>query len=45
MDVSAGAAVIGEVVAGPAGRATCRGVIGVARVIVMLSREQSPGIC
>ena len=43
--VSAGAAVIGAVAAGPAGRVSCRGPIGGVRVIDMLSGEQLPRIC
>jgi hydrogenase expression/formation protein HypE len=43
--VSAGAAVIGTVSAGPAGRVSCRGAIGATRIIDMLSGEQLPRIC
>lgn len=43
--VSAGAAVIGTVAAGKAGRVTCRGPLGAARVLDMLSGEQLPRIC
>jgi hydrogenase expression/formation protein HypE len=39
------ATVIGEVRAGPAGEVSCRGPLGVARVIDMLSGEQLPRIC
>ncbi|MEJ0097197.1 MAG: hydrogenase expression/formation protein HypE [Bauldia sp.] len=44
-EVSAGAAVIGSVLAAPAGRVTCRGPIGGTRVIDMMSGEQLPRIC
>lgn len=44
-EVCAGAAVIGEVVEGPAGRVTLEGPLGAARVIDMLSGEQLPRIC
>jgi len=43
--VTAGAAVVGEVGDGPAGRVSCRGPLGVDRVIDMLSGEQLPRIC
>lgn len=43
--VSAGAAVIGRVGDAPAGRVSCRGALGVARAIDMLSGEQLPRIC
>jgi hydrogenase expression/formation protein HypE len=43
--VSAGAVAIGEVRDGPAGRVTCRGPLGVDRVVDMLSGEQLPRIC
>jgi hydrogenase expression/formation protein HypE len=43
--VSAGATMIGTVTAGPAGRVTCKSVIGGTRVIDMLSGEQLPRIC
>jgi hydrogenase expression/formation protein HypE len=43
--VSAGAAVIGRVADGPAGRVSCRGWLGAARVVDMLSGEQLPRIC
>lgn len=43
--VTAGAAVIGKVAEGPPGRVSCRGALGVARVIDMLSGEQLPRIC
>ena len=43
--VSAGAAVIGAVEEGPAGRVSCVGPLGVARSIDMLSGEQLPRIC
>mgnify|MGYP000023157085 CR=1 FL=1 len=43
--VSAGAAVIGAVAAGTAGRVTARGPIGGTRVLDMLSGEQLPRIC
>jgi hydrogenase expression/formation protein HypE len=44
-DVARGAAVIGAVGAAPAGEVSCRGPLGVARVIDMLSGEQLPRIC
>jgi hydrogenase expression/formation protein HypE len=43
--VAADAVIIGTVGAGPAGRVSCRGALGVARVIDMLSGEQLPRIC
>lgn len=43
--VTAGAVLVGEVGEGPAGRVSCRGALGVARVIDMLSGEQLPRIC
>jgi len=43
--VTAGATVIGEVGEGPPGRVSCRGPLGVARVIDMLNGEQLPRIC
>jgi hydrogenase expression/formation protein HypE len=43
--VSAGAVAIGEVRDGPPGRVTCRGPLGVDRVVDMLSGEQLPRIC
>jgi len=43
--VAAEAAVIGRVSAAPAGRVSCRGALGVARAIDMLSGEQLPRIC
>ena len=43
--VSADAALIGLVSAAPAGRVSCRGALGVARAIDMLSGEQLPRIC
>jgi hydrogenase expression/formation protein HypE len=43
--VSAGAAVVGAVGDGPGGRVSCRGALGVDRVIDMLSGEQLPRIC
>jgi hydrogenase expression/formation protein HypE len=43
--VSAGATRIGTVAAGPAGRVSCRGLIGGTRIIDMLSGEQLPRIC
>lgn len=42
---SAGAVVVGEVQEGPPGRVSCRGPLGVARVIDMLNGEQLPRIC
>ena len=42
---TASAAVIGAVHDGPAGEVTCRGPLGVARVVDMLSGEQLPRIC
>jgi hydrogenase expression/formation protein HypE len=42
---SAAAIQIGTVGDGPVGRVTCRGPLGVARVIDMLSGEQLPRIC
>ena len=44
-DVCAGATVIGEVGASPAGRVTVRSVIGATRILDMLSGEQLPRIC
>ena len=44
-ETTAGATVIGEVDDGPPGRVTCRGLLGVARIIDMLSGEQLPRIC
>jgi hydrogenase expression/formation protein HypE len=41
----AGARVIGEVVAGPAGRVTARTLVGSRRVVDMLVGEQLPRIC
>jgi hydrogenase expression/formation protein HypE len=43
--VSAGAAMIGTIVTGTAGRVSCRGPIGGTRIIDMLSGEQLPRIC
>ena len=43
--VAAGAAVVGRVAEGPAGQVTCRGPLGVDRVVDMLSGEQLPRIC
>jgi hydrogenase expression/formation protein HypE len=43
--VSAKAAVIGEVRSAPAGQVSCRGRLGVARVVDMLNGEQLPRIC
>jgi hydrogenase expression/formation protein HypE len=43
--VSAGAAVIGRVGEAPAGRVSCRGPLGVARALDMLSGEQLTRIC
>jgi len=43
--VSANAAIIGEVRDSPAGQVSCRGRLGVARVVDMLSGEQLPRIC
>jgi hydrogenase expression/formation protein HypE len=43
--VSADAAVIGQVGEAPAGRVSCRGALGAARAIDMLSGEQLPRIC
>jgi len=43
--VSANAAIIGEVRAAPAGQVTCRGRLGIARAVDMLSGEQLPRIC
>jgi len=42
---SAAAVVIGAVDAAPAGRVSCRGPLGVARAVDMLSGEQLPRIC
>lgn len=42
---SSGAVVIGRVHAGNGGEVTCRGILGVERVIDMLSGEQLPRIC
>jgi hydrogenase expression/formation protein HypE len=44
-EVSAGAAIIGDVAEGPAGQVSARGSLGVARAIDMLSGEQLPRIC
>jgi hydrogenase expression/formation protein HypE len=44
-EATAGAAVIGEVRGAPAGEVSCRGPLGVARIIDMLSGEQLPRIC
>lgn len=43
--VSAAAAIIGSVADGPRGQVSCRGPLGVARAIDMLSGEQLPRIC
>ena len=43
--VSEGAVAIGAVTPGPAGRVSCRGLIGGTRVLDMLSGEQLPRIC
>ncbi|MCB1496275.1 MAG: hydrogenase expression/formation protein HypE [Bauldia sp.] len=43
--VSAGAAQIGAVTESPAGQVASRGVLGVSRVVDMLSGEQLPRIC
>ncbi len=43
--VSSGAAVVGVVEGGSAGRVSCRGPLGVARSVDMLSGEQLPRIC
>jgi len=40
-----GAVTIGEVRSVPAGEVFCRGELGVARVIDLLSGEQLPRIC
>ncbi|MCW5746030.1 MAG: hydrogenase expression/formation protein HypE [Alphaproteobacteria bacterium] len=45
LPVSADAAIVGAVSEGPAGRVSCRGPLGVARVIDMPSGEQLPRIC
>jgi len=42
---TAGAVVVGEVGERPPGRVSCRGALGVARVIDMLTGEQLPRIC
>jgi hydrogenase expression/formation protein HypE len=44
-ETTSGARMIGEVDDSPPGRVTCRGLLGVARVIDMLSGEQLPRIC
>jgi hydrogenase expression/formation protein HypE len=44
-EVSAGAAVIGRVGAGPAGRVTCKSAIGGTHVVDMLAGDQLPRIC
>ncbi len=44
-EVSAGAGVVGAVAESPAGKVSCRGPLGVARAIDMLSGEQLPRIC
>ncbi len=44
-EVSAGAAVIGRVGAGQAGRVTCRSAIGGTHVVDMLAGDQLPRIC
>ncbi len=41
----AGAAVVGRVLAGPAGRVTLRTTLGTARLLDLLSGEQLPRIC
>ena len=43
--VTAGTAVIGKIRAGSSDRVSCRGALGVARVIDMLNCEQLPRIC
>jgi hydrogenase expression/formation protein HypE len=43
--VSADAAIIGSVSEAPAGQVSCRGALGIARAIDMLSGEQLPRIC
>lgn len=45
LDVTAAAVIIGAVRSAPAGKVFCRGALGVARVIDMLSGEQLPRIC
>lgn len=45
VEVSVGATVIGRVVEAPEGRVSCRGLLGVARAVDMLSGEQLPRIC
>ncbi len=44
-EVSGAAAVIGKVGDGPAGQVSCRGALGISRVIDMLNGEQLPRIC
>ena len=44
-DVTAEARLIGQVGTGQAGQVSCRGILGVSRVIDMLSGEQLPRIC
>lgn len=43
--VAAAAATIGEARAGPAGQVSCRGSLGVARAVDMLSGDRLPRIC
>jgi hydrogenase expression/formation protein HypE len=44
-ETASGSVRIGEVRDGPAGEVSCRGALGVARIIDMLSGEQLPRIC
>jgi hydrogenase expression/formation protein HypE len=44
-ETAAGSVIIGEVRGSPSGEVSCRGTLGVARVIDMLSGEQLPRIC
>lgn len=44
-EVSVNAAAIGRVGGAPTGRVSCRGALGVARAIDMLTGEQLPRIC
>ncbi len=45
IDVTAGAIVLGEVRDGPARQVSCRGPLGVERILDMLNGEQLPRIC
>ncbi|SKA34977.1 hydrogenase expression/formation protein HypE [Enhydrobacter aerosaccus] len=45
LDITSGAVVLGEVHDGPPGQVSCRGPLGVDRVLDMLNGEQLPRIC